>query len=90
MRRAEETGRFGIWEADVSRSVITLSAGMLVLNGLPADSKLEYSLAEFSQVVNRDWLSTVKESAAQAFAARKAFQVELMDVLPDGSERWQL
>ena len=89
MRRVEETGHFGIWEVDVVHGTMTLSEGMLPLNGLLPGAKLEYTLEEYGRTANDAQVAVVKDAGDRAFKTGEPFQLELKETLPDGSPRWQ-
>ena len=88
MRRAEEAAGFGVWEVDLESQTITLSEGMVAVNQLPDSSKLCYSLEEFDRLADPDQIAAVKAAAMKAARDRKAYDLELKRVLPDGSVRW--
>ncbi len=88
MRRAEETGRFGIWEINLPASSIALSEGMLAVHGWPAGGRLEYSLREFAKLPDRQNVKAVNLATQQAFKDRKPFQLESELVRPDGEKVW--
>jgi PAS domain S-box-containing protein len=88
MKLAEGAAAFGIWEADIRRNTMTLSEGMLALNGFPEGAPLRYSLQEWDHIVNREAGAEAKAAAEKAMADRKPYQVESKMAFPDGSVRW--
>jgi signal transduction histidine kinase/DNA-binding response OmpR family regulator len=88
MRRAEETGRFGIWEINLPASTIAVSEGMLAVHGWPAGGRLEYSLKEFAKLPSRHNVKSVTVATQQAFKEGKPFQLESEIVRPDGERVW--
>ncbi len=88
MRRAEETGRFGIWEINLPASRIALSEGMLAVHGWPAGGRLEYSLREFAKLPDRQNVKAVTLATQQAFNDGKPFQLESEIVRPDSEKVW--
>jgi signal transduction histidine kinase/DNA-binding response OmpR family regulator len=88
MRRAEETGRFGIWEINLPASTIAVSEGMLAVHGWPEGGRLEYSLKEFAKLPDRDNVKAVTLATQQAFQDGKPFQLESEIAKPDGERVW--
>ena len=83
MKLAENAASFGIWEVDLQRNTMTLSEGMLALNGFPEDSPLRYSLEEFEKVVNREAGARAKAAGDRAIRDRKPYEIENRMVFPD-------
>ncbi len=88
MKLAEGAANFGIWEVDLQRQTMTLSEGMLPLNGFPEGSPLRYSLEEWTQLVNREAGEQAKAAGEKAMADRKPYQIETKMVFADGAVRW--
>jgi PAS domain S-box-containing protein len=88
MKLAEGAAAFGIWEADIHRKTMTLSEGMLALNGFAEGSPLRYSLQEWDRMVNREAGAAAKAAAEKAMGDRKPYQIETKMAFPDGSVRW--
>jgi diguanylate cyclase (GGDEF)-like protein len=84
---AENVARFGIWEVDFAKSIMTISAGMAAILERPAD-KLKLSLAEFGEMVHPDDLVGLKATADPANRPEGTVQEEFRIVLPGGSIRW--
>src|SRR5262249_37577791 len=74
---------------DMIAGTMTLSEGMLPLNGLPAGSPLRYSLEDFAKVVDPRVSDLAKAAGEQAVRDRKPYQIEAKVESPDGSVRWQ-
>lgn len=84
---AEKVARFGIWEVDFAKSVMTISGGMAAIMGRPAD-KLQLSLDEFGELVHPDDLAGLKATADPLTPHEKTIQDEFRVVLSGGSVRW--
>ncbi len=84
---AERIARFGIWEADLQRKVITLSEGLAALMERPP-SKFQLTLAEFSAMVHPDDRAALSSSMDRRDARGLALQDEFRLVLPSGAVRW--
>jgi diguanylate cyclase (GGDEF)-like protein len=84
---AERVARFGIWEADLQKKVITLSEGLAALMERPP-SKFQLTVAEFAAMVHPDdrttWLSSMDGSNSSGMASQDEFRL----VLPSGAVRW--
>jgi two-component system, sensor histidine kinase and response regulator len=89
LRLAEEVAGFGIWEVDLRAFTMTLSEGMLPLNGLPKGSPLRYTLEEFGKVSDSDHIAAVMTASQAAIVSRTPFQIETQSVSPSGSVRYQ-
>ena len=85
LRLAEEVAGFGIWEVDLLANTMTLSEGMLRLNGLPKGSPLRYTLEEFGKIVDPDHIAAVMSATQAAIASRMPFQIETQSISPNGS-----
>jgi PAS domain S-box-containing protein len=88
MRRAEEAAGFGVWEVDLFEGTMTLSAGMLRLNGLPDDTPLRLSLKAFEAISNSGALHRVLAATQEVVESGRPFQIEVEHPQPDGSTRW--
>lgn len=83
---AETVARFGTWEADFQKNIITVSEGLAALMERPR-SKFQLTKAEFEQMVHADdraslWAVGERRSGASTM------QDEFRLVLPSGSVRW--
>jgi diguanylate cyclase (GGDEF)-like protein len=84
---AERVARFGIWEADFQKGIVTLSEGLAALMERPA-SKFQLTRAEFEALVHPEdraalW-SSPDRHAPQAVTLQREFRL----VLPSGTVRW--
>lgn len=80
---AERVARFGIWEADFQKNMVTISEGLAALMERPA-SKFQLTRGEFEAMVHPDdrgalWSTTDR---------RSTMQNEFRLVLPSGVMRW--
>ena len=82
---AEKVARFGIWEADFQRNVITLSEGLAALMERPP-SRIQLTRAEFEAIVHPDDRSGLWTDKRQSPAT--TIQDEFRLVLPSGAVRW--
>jgi len=84
---AETVARFGIWEADFQKNVVTLSGGLAALMGRPP-SKFQVTRAEFEAMVHPDDRNALWSSADLRNATAGTIQDEFRLVLPNGAVRW--
>jgi signal transduction histidine kinase len=89
MKLAEGAASFGIWEVDLLAQTMTLSEGMLPLNGIPKGSPLRYTLEEFSRIVDAEAVGIASAAGERAIVDRQPYQIETKLTSPDGSVRWQ-
>jgi diguanylate cyclase (GGDEF)-like protein len=82
---AEKVARFGIWEADFQKNVITLSEGLAALMERPP-SRIQLTRAEFEAVVHPDDRSGLWADKRQSQGT--TIQDEFRLVLPSGAVRW--
>jgi len=83
---AETVARFGTWEADFQKNIITVSEGLAALMERPR-SKFQLTKTEFEQMVHADdrvSLWSVGERRSGATTMQDEFRL----VLPSGSVRW--
>ena len=85
LRLAEEVAGFGIWEVDLRANTMTLSEGMLPLNGFPKGSPLHYTLEEFGRISDREHIAAVMSAGQTAIVSRTPFQIETQSISPTGS-----
>ncbi len=83
---AEKVARFGIWEADFQKNVITLSEGLAALMERPP-SRIQLTRAEFEALVHPDDRSGLWAYERQS-APNGTIQNEFRLVLPSGAVRW--
>ncbi|MGH8255743.1 MAG: diguanylate cyclase domain-containing protein, partial [Steroidobacteraceae bacterium] len=85
---AETVARFGIWEADFQKNIISLSEGLAALMERPR-SKLQLTRAEFESMVHPEdrnvlWSHATGSSTPPSGAVQEEFRL----VLPSGAVRW--
>ncbi|MGA8707356.1 MAG: diguanylate cyclase [Steroidobacteraceae bacterium] len=84
---AEKVARFGIWEADFQKNIITLSEGLAGLMERPR-SKIQLTRGEFEAMVHPDDRTALWSSAQQRKPLTETIQDEFRLVLPSGAVRW--
>lgn len=84
---AERVARFGIWEADLQKKVMTLSEGLAALMERPP-SKFQLTVAEFAAMVHPDDRATLLSSLDRSDSRSMGLQDEFRLVLPSGAVRW--
>ncbi|HXS28335.1 MAG TPA: diguanylate cyclase [Steroidobacteraceae bacterium] len=84
---AETVARFGIWEADFQRNIITVSEGLAALLERPR-SKFQLTRAEFEAMVHPDDRNVLWSDADRRTHPGGAIQEEFRLVLPSGTVRW--
>jgi len=84
---AETVARFGIWEADFQKNIITLSEGLASLMERPP-SKFQLTRSEFESIVHPDDRSSMWSTGEQGHGSVGTFQAEFRLVLPSGAVRW--
>ena len=84
---AERFARFGIWEADLQKQVITLSEGLAALMERPP-SKFQLTRAEFAAMVHPDDRDALWSNPDGRDLQGNALQNEFRLVLPSGAVRW--
>ena len=81
---AEKVARFGIWEGDFQKDLITLSEGLAALMERPP-SKCQLTRAEFESMVHPDDRNDLWSSVHQRNPLTES---EFRLVLPSGAVRW--
>jgi diguanylate cyclase (GGDEF)-like protein len=84
---AEKVARFGIWEVDFAKEVMTISAGMAAIMERSGD-KLQLPLVEFGEMVHPDDLAALRATADPANPPEGIIQDEFRMVLSGGTVRW--
>jgi diguanylate cyclase (GGDEF)-like protein len=84
---AEKVARFGIWEADFQKNIITLSEGLAALMERPA-SKIQLTRSEFEAMVHPDDRTALWSGAEQRKSPTETIQNEFRLVLPSGAVHW--
>ena len=85
---AEEAAHFGIWESDPARQIMTISAGLASLLGIPKGASLRLPQDEFARFLHPDHWAAMQVAVDQAVADRQPFRIEIQSVTQDGSVRW--
>lgn len=83
---AETVARFGTWEADFQKNIITLSEGLAALMERPR-SKFQLTKAEFEGMVHPDDRGSMW-AAGERRTGATTMQDEFRLVLPSGAVRW--
>jgi diguanylate cyclase (GGDEF)-like protein len=93
LKLAEKVAQFGIWEADFTRSTITISAGLAALmgrtEGALTSAAATLTIGEFDAAVHPDDRHLLRASLDLARLEGGSFQNEFRFVLPDGAVHWQ-
>jgi len=84
---AERVARFGIWEADFQKNIVTLSEGLAALFERPP-SRFQLTPFEFEAMVHPDDRHDLWSSAERRKAHVGTQQAEFRLVLPSGNVRW--
>jgi diguanylate cyclase (GGDEF)-like protein len=84
---AERVARFGIWETDFAKHVMTISGGMAAIMELPPDTRILAS-REFEALVHPDDLRALQMAAETAESHGDIVQNEFRLTLPSGAVRW--
>jgi diguanylate cyclase (GGDEF)-like protein len=84
---AERVARFGIWEADFQKNIVTLSEGLAALFDRPP-SRFQLTPFEFEAMVHPDDRHDLWSSAERRKAYAGTQQAEFRLVLPSGTIRW--
>jgi diguanylate cyclase (GGDEF)-like protein len=83
---AETVARFGTWEADFQRNILTVSEGLAALMERPR-SKFQLTKAEFEAMVHADDRASLW-AAGERRTGNATMQDEFRLVLPSGAVRW--
>lgn len=84
---AERVAHFGVWEADYSTGMMTISPGMAVMMECQPD-RLRLTLGEFELAVHPDDLGALRAALDPVRAGAGTFQSEFRLVLRNGTVRW--
>jgi signal transduction histidine kinase/CheY-like chemotaxis protein len=84
---AETVARFGIWEGDFQRNIISLSEGLAALLERPR-SKFQLTRGELEAMVHPKDRSVLWSSAGRHDSQKGPAQEEFRVVLPSGALRW--
>lgn len=82
---AERVARFGIWETDLSKGIMTISAGMAAMMECSAD-KRQLTTQELDALIHPDDLGALKTATENV--REGTIQDEFRLMLPSGSVRW--
>jgi signal transduction histidine kinase/DNA-binding response OmpR family regulator len=88
IRMAEEIAGFGIWETDLVANRITISPGLRKLSFLPDNAPLEYTMQEFSRLIQSVPFRATKKATEQCLIDGQPFNIEVEWKLPAGGTRW--
>ena len=83
---AETVARFGTWEADFQKNILTVSEGLAALMERPR-SKFQLTKAEFEAMVHADDRGSLW-AAGERSTGNATMQDEFRLVLPSGAVRW--
>jgi diguanylate cyclase (GGDEF)-like protein len=84
---AERVARFGVWEANFAKAMLTISEGTAAILELPAE-KRELAVEEFDAMIHSEDLQALKAAADPANCHAETVQNEFRVMLPSGSMRW--
>jgi len=84
---AETVARFGIWECNFQKDIMTLSAGLAQMMERPV-SQFELTRAEFYAMVHPEDRQALRDTINPADARAGTIQDEFRLVLPSGAIHW--
>lgn len=84
---AERVAHFGVWEADYTSGMMTISTGMAVMMECQPD-RLRLTLGEFEMAVHPDDREALRKALDPTAAGEGTFQSEFRLVLRNGTVRW--
>jgi hypothetical protein len=84
---AETVARFGIWESNFQKDLMTLSAGLSQMMERPA-SQVQLTRAEFFAMVHPEDRNGLRDAVDPANARAGTIQDEFRLVLPSGAVHW--
>jgi diguanylate cyclase (GGDEF)-like protein len=84
---AERVARFGVWETDLSKGIMTISEGMAAIMECSAD-KRQLTLQELDAMIHPEDLRALKAALDPADPRDGTSQNEFRLMLPSGSVRW--
>jgi diguanylate cyclase (GGDEF)-like protein len=84
---AETVARFGIWECNFQKDIMTLSAGLAVMMERPV-SQFELTRAEFYAMVHPEDRQSLRAAIDPADARAGTIQDEFRLMLPSGAIHW--
>jgi diguanylate cyclase (GGDEF)-like protein len=87
LKLAETVARFGIWEADFQKGVLTLSAGLAAMMERPS-STFQLTTAEFEAMVHPEDRNDLRSTMDPASSRAGINQDEFRLVLPSGAIHW--
>jgi PAS domain S-box-containing protein len=89
MRLAEEAAGFGVWEADRTTGVVTISPGMKPLHEFPPDAPLQHTFEQILDQMGVAYVSSMRAAADRSFETGQPFHIDLPLKWSDGSTRWR-
>jgi len=84
---AETVARFGIWECDFQKDIMTLSAGLALMMERSM-SQFQLTRSEFYAMVHADDRQSLRDAINPADARTGTIQDEFRLVLPSGTVHW--
>ena len=87
LQLAEKAARIGIWELDLAKQCVTLSAGAAILSGFPGEPK-QLTTEEGHATVHPDDRALLDQAVLRGIEEKKPLQVEYRLLRPDGSVCW--
>jgi diguanylate cyclase (GGDEF)-like protein len=84
---AETVARFGIWESNFQKGIMTLSAGLALMMERPV-SQFQLTRAEFDAMVHPEDRKDLRDTIDPANARAGTIQDEFRLVLPSGAIHW--
>jgi diguanylate cyclase (GGDEF)-like protein len=84
---AETVARFGTWEADFQKNIITVSEGLAGLMERPR-SRFQLTMAEFESMIHPEDRGSLWSEAERHHSPGGVIQSEFRLVLPSGAVRW--
>ena len=86
LAEAAEAARLALWEWDIGRDEIWISAGGRLLHGVESGGKT--GIARFTEIVHPDDRAIVSAAIDAAIAGPGAYHADYRVILPGGSCRW--
>jgi two-component system, sensor histidine kinase and response regulator len=87
LRLAEDVAGFGVWEFDVAKGTMTLSAGAAALSGFDRQPIVTNGM-EVGERIHTDDRVAVGAAIERAVTNGESYRLECRVVVPDGATRW--
>jgi len=84
---AEKVARFGVWETNLPKGIVTISEVMAAIMECPAD-KRQLTVQELDAMIHPEDLGALKAAMDPANPSEGTIQNEFRLMLPSGSVRW--